>query len=95
MKLIKIGIPDKALMDNPKNLENESKLAIIYGADESTERVALFLFEQNYYYLGFTLFRYGENWKISDQISQLAGTNILGAPQKTTVVEFDNLVNND
>jgi len=93
IKVQKIDRPHKTLMDNPKNLENEAKIASIYGADESTERVALFLFENNYYYLGFTLLRYGENWKISDQISQFAGTNPLGAPQKTTVDEFEILVN--
>jgi hypothetical protein len=95
MELQKIGLPYTSLMDNPKYLENAAKVAHTYGADESTERVALFLFEQNYYYLGFALLRYGENWKISDQVSQLAGTNILGAPQKTTVEEFEYLINND
>ena len=65
-------------MNDARYLENAARLASIYGADESTERVALFSFEGNYYYLGFTLLRYGDNWKISSQTSPLAGTSALG-----------------
>jgi hypothetical protein len=92
LEVRKIGLPNKTLMSNAKYLENTAKIALIYGADESTERVALFTFEQNYYYLGFTLLRYGENWKISSPTSALANSNILGAPQKTTVEEFESMI---
>jgi hypothetical protein len=92
LEVKKIGLPDKTLMNNARYLENATKIASIYGADESTERVALFLFEQNHYYLGFTLLRYGEDWKISSQVSPLANTNGLGAPQKTTVEEFESMI---
>jgi hypothetical protein len=94
LELKKIGYPNRTLMNNAKYLDNATKSAHIYGADESTERVALFSFEQNYYYLGFTLLRYGENWKISNQTSPLAGTNALGAPQKTTAEEFESMTSN-
>jgi hypothetical protein len=53
--------------------------------------VALVSFEQNYYYLGFTLLRYGTNWKIANQVSQLAGTNVLGAAQGITEAEFERM----
>jgi hypothetical protein len=95
LEVEKIGLPDEALMNSDRYLKNAAALASIYGADESTERVALFSFEQNYYYLGFTLLRYGENWKISDQFSPLAGTNNSGAPEKTTVEEFEGMINGD
>jgi hypothetical protein len=89
----KTGLPDKAGMSSANYLESASKTAAIYGAGESTERVALFSFEQGYYYMGFTLLRYGENWKISSPTSALAqiryGTEAL---QKTTVDEFDRMV---
>ena len=88
-----IGLPNKTLMNSAKYQANAAKMALIYGADESTERVALFSFEQNYYYLGFTLFRYGENWKISSQSSPLANTNVLGTPIKISADEFDSMIN--
>ena len=88
-----IGLPNKTLMNSAKYQATAAKMASIYGADESTERVALFSFEKNYYELGFTLLRYGENWKISNQVSNLAGTNALGAAQKTTVEEFESMIN--
>jgi hypothetical protein len=95
VELKKIDLPNKSLMSNAKYLENAAKLAGSYGADESTERVALFSFEGNDYYLGFTLLRYGDNWKISGQTSPLASTNTLGAPQRTTAEEFERLINGD
>ena len=95
LELKTIGLPNKKLMNDARYLENAAKLASIYGADESTERVALFSFEGNYYYLGFTLLRYGDNWKISSQTSPLAGTSALGTPQKTTVEEFESMINSN
>ncbi len=93
LKVEKIAPPNKTLMNDAKYLENADKIAKIYGADESTERVALFLFDQNEYYLGFTLLRYGDNWKISAQTSPLANTNPVGSPTKTTAAEFENMTN--
>jgi hypothetical protein len=95
LEVVKIGTPEKELMASAKHQENAAKLAHIYGADESTERVALFSLEGNYYYLGFSLLRYGDNWKISSQVSQLAGTNVLGSPETTTVEEFERLIGGD
>jgi hypothetical protein len=95
LELKKIGLPNKTLMSDARYLENAAKLASIYGADESTERVALFSFEGNDYYLGFSLLRYGDNWKISSQTSPLAGTSALGTPQPTTVEEFEKMINGD
>jgi hypothetical protein len=95
LELKKIGLPNKKLMNDARYLENAAKLASIYGADESTERVALFSFEGNDYYLGFSLLRYGENWKISSQTSPLAGTSVLGTPTKTTAEGFEEMFNSD
>ena len=92
LEVRKIGLPNQTLMNDAKYLENAANNALVYGADESTERVALFTFEQNYYYLGFTLLRYEENWKISSPTSAMGNSNILGAPQKTTVEEFENMI---
>ncbi len=93
IKLEKIGLPNKTLMESASYIKNASENAHIYGADESTERVALFSFEQGYYYLGFTLLRYGNSWKISAQTSPLAGTSVLGSPKTTTPADFESLIN--
>ncbi len=95
LEVKKIELPDETLMNTDRYLENAAKLASLFGADESTERVALFSFKQNYYYVGFTLLRYGENWKISEQVSRLGNTNPLGAAERTTVEEFESMINND
>lgn len=93
LKVEKTGSPNKTLMNSTSYLNNATQIALVYGADEYTERVTLFSFAQNYYYLGFTLLRYGDNWKISSQVSPLANTNTLGAPTKTTVDKFDSVIN--
>ncbi len=92
LELKKIGPPEPALMLTSRYVENAAQRASIYGADEATERVALFSFEGQDYYVGFTLLRYGDNWKIISQDSTLAGTDWLGIPQKTTLAEFEQLI---
>lgn len=87
----KIDLPNKAIMQESKYLENAAKLAHIYGADEMTERVVLFSFEENEYLFGFTLLRYGDTWKISSATSPLAGTSAIGVAQPTTLEEFERL----
>jgi hypothetical protein len=95
LKVEKTSPPNKALMNSTSYQNNATQNALVYGADESTERVVLFSFVQNYYYVGFTLLRYGDNWKISSQTSALAGTNALGAPTKITVDDFDSKFNSN
>ncbi len=92
LELKKIDLPNKPMMKSTRYLENAAKAAATYGADESTERVALFSFEQNDYVLGFTLLRYGDNWKISSASSPMAGTNSMGTPEKTTPDDFEALI---
>ncbi len=89
-----IGLPSKSAMSSTRYQDNAAKLAHVYGADESTERVALFSFGQDYYYVGFSLLRYGDNWKISSQTSPLANVPSTGQAQKTTVQQFENMISN-
>lgn len=95
IEIVKIGLPNPKVITSTRYVENSTKNARVYGADESTERVALFSFEQDYYFIGFTLFRYGENWKISSQTSPISGASMLGTPQKTTVAEFESMINSN
>jgi len=93
IEIQKISPPNQTLMNDPKYIANAVKRAAVYGAEDSTERVALFSFEQNDYYIGFTLLRYGEDWKISSQSSPLANTDVLGAPVKISVDDFEGMIN--
>ncbi len=92
LEVKKIAFPSKTYM-NDRYLKSAAKRAAVYGADEATERVVLFSFGQDYYYIGFTLLRYGENWKISSQSSALANTSATGVVQKTTVEDFETMIN--
>ncbi len=91
LEVKKISLPNKTVMNEAGYVENAARVAKGYGADEATERLALISFGQNYYYLGFTLLRYGASWKIANQVSPLAGTSALGTAQQTTEEEFERL----
>lgn len=92
LQIQQIAPSNEKVMTDTKYLDSAARIAHSYGADEYTERLALLLFEKNYYGVGFTLLRYGEQWKISSQVSPIAATNSLGVPQKTTVDAFGHLV---
>jgi hypothetical protein len=91
LEVQEIGLPNPEIMSSDRYKENALKIALVYGADDSTERVALFSFEQNDYMLGFTLLQYGENWKISSLSSPIANTSVLGGAGKTTKEEFESM----
>ena len=92
LEIKKISLSNKTAMNDARYLENATKIARTFGADELTERLALFSFEQNYYYVGFTLLRYGTDWKISSQGSPIAGTDPHGTAKKTTEEDFDSMI---
>lgn len=83
-----IRLPNEQIMSTPRYLENAASAAITFGADESTERVVLFSFEDADYYTGFQLLRYGDGWKINRQSSPLGNTEPSGVPTSTTEAEF-------
>jgi hypothetical protein len=91
LEVKEIHLSSTKLMSLPRYEENAVKIARVYGADDSTERLALFSFEQNYYMLGFTLLKYGETWKISSLNSAIANTSVLGGAGKTTIEDFESM----
>lgn len=95
LQIVEIGVPVPDLAYGERNQEVWNRRAQIYGADESTERVVLFLFDGDYYIMGFQLLRYGEDWKISYAASALANIPGSGVPQATTVEEFQELIGNN
>jgi hypothetical protein len=77
-------------LDESRTQQLFSRNAAVLGADELTERVVLFSFEGDSYYIGFRLLRYDENWKVYEQRSMLLGTEPYGA-QGTTVEAFESM----
>lgn len=93
LQVTKIGLPNKSQMATSRYTDLQAKIARVYGADEATERVALFSFGSDYYVVGFSLLRYGDNWKIYSQTSAMANFSSLGSPGKISPDDFDKLIN--
>jgi hypothetical protein len=88
LKLISIDFPHDSLKDSERNLANWRRNAGFYGADEYTERVALFSFDKLFWYTGFTLVRYGSTWKVLSMNSSLGNTSALGSPTRCTMESY-------
>jgi hypothetical protein len=91
LKLKQIGMPNKKSMSSATYVANAARTAAVYGADELTERVALFAFEQNDYIAGFTLLRYGTDWKIDTATSAMANISAFGVPLTASEADFATL----
>ena len=99
-RLADLGIEDIRFSNarfehDERHLANMAKLAALYGADELTERLVLFSFEGQLYDVGFTLARYGDDWKVFDQVANLANTDPLGTARPTTVEEYERETSGD
>jgi hypothetical protein len=92
LDVVTIDLPNAKLMNDERYLKNMALMAAVNGADEATERVALISFAGRHYVIGFTLLRYGESWKISNQSSPLAGMSSLGTPAEITPDEFAEMI---
>jgi hypothetical protein len=92
LTIISIDLPEPEMFDSEDNLSYNERIAGYYGADEMTERVALYELDDVYYYSGFQLARYGETWKIVSLISILGDCPAIGAAQQITREEYDELV---
>ncbi len=91
MKVVSIKLPSPKLANDARNIKNWAAIANVYGADEMTERLALFQWNGKDYEVGFTLLRYGGDWKVLSQMSNLAGIGGNGTADPTTPEEFDGL----
>jgi hypothetical protein len=59
LKVISVRFPSAKLLNDARTTKYMAAMAAIYGADEMTDRLALFQWNGKYYYVGFTLVRYG------------------------------------
>ncbi len=91
LKIQRICFPIKSVENSVIYLERAGRQAKLNAADEATERLVLFLFEESYYYVGFSLLRYGQSWKIKRQ--SCMNTSFYGTAQKTTKEEFEDTIN--
>jgi hypothetical protein len=92
LELVKVDIPQPSLLNSERYQVNAGKMAATYGADTSTERVALVSFEGLNFAIGFTLLRYGEEWLIFSQNSNIAELPPLGVPRPVTPDEYEKLL---
>lgn len=90
-----ISFPSARFQDDPRYLENMAKIAAIYGADEMTDRVALFTFDDDDYFMGFQLLRYGDGWKVSQQSTPLVNLSTLGTPAPITPEAFASMISGE
>ena len=84
-----VKFPIAKFATDAHTLANFAAEAKVYGADELTERLALFQLNGQYYDVGFTLVRYGSDWKVLNQISTLANMPATGAAQQTNPGNFE------
>ena len=81
--------PNAKFEHDARNVANGAAVATIYGADELTERLALISLDGKLYEVGFTLLRYGDDWRISSQTSALGNTAAVGTAAPTTQDDYD------
>lgn len=75
-----IAPSDPEHMASDRYKEAMAKQAVVWGADEITERVAAVALEGREALVGFTLIRYGDAWKVLSQSSPMANLPVTGAP---------------
>ena len=88
LRLVRVGIPKPEIMNSERYQKNAVRLAMVQGAETSTERLALLSFEGLHFTLGFTLLRYGDEWTVMAQTSPIAGTKSMGTPSRVTPEAF-------
>jgi hypothetical protein len=89
LRVVRIDQPRKSL--GPEAQELFKRQATRYGADEMTERVALYELSSQFFWSGFQLSRYDKTWKIYQFASFYHGP-YRGGMGKTTAAEYEALL---
>ncbi len=82
----------KSILESEQNVENFTKQAKLYGAEEMTERIALYELDSKTFLGGFGLFRYESGWKIVRLYSNLAGMSSYGAAEPASMETYVSLL---
>jgi hypothetical protein len=91
LALLDIGVANREMLESDVARTRDAERAAVYGADELTERVALVSFDGELDYVGFTLGRFGDGWKVISQDAPLAGVSNLGTAVPTTLEAWEAL----
>ncbi len=92
LKVLRIDPPVQDILNSEKNITNFQKVAELYGAQEQTERVALYSLDGVTYAGGFGLMRYDDSWKIIRFNSNLAGQTSYGTVEEMTESAYASLL---
>jgi hypothetical protein len=89
LKVARVDQPSKSAMSKPQAIALHKKHAALFGADDVTERIALFQLDGQHFWAGFQLIKYGKSWKIHELRSNFAGPLPGGGPAaRTTPAEY-------
>ncbi len=95
LELIDSRFPDPKWEHDERAVANAQQTAATYGADEWTERLALVSFDDALYEVGFSLLRYGGEWKVQGQSSAYGNMSVFGAARPTTKELYERHVSGD
>jgi hypothetical protein len=88
LKIVRIDQSRRVVRDGPRAQELFEKFAQLDGAQEMTDRIALYELSGRYFWSGFRLARYDKAWKIHELESSYGGP-IGGGVGRTTVAEYE------
>jgi hypothetical protein len=91
LAVLDIGVANREMLESEGTLEILARQARVQSADELTERVALVSFEGDLYVVGFTLGRFGDEWKVVNQFAPVSGMDALGTAKPTTQEAWEEL----
>src|SRR5262249_42234511 len=90
VKVVRIDQPRPSVTNGPEAQAFLKRWATLNGAEEMTDRIALYQLQGQFFWSGFRLCRYDKSWKIWELESTLGGPlSSKGAVGKTTVAEYE------
>jgi hypothetical protein len=92
LTVVRIDQPRKLVLNGPEAQAIFKARAAREGADEVTERIALYELSGQLYWGGFQLSRYDKGWKIYEFGSNFAGPLASAVVGKTTATEYEGLL---
>jgi hypothetical protein len=82
-----ISIDKPSLVNDKRYQKNSLASAQCFGANDATERVVLLKLDNDFFILGFHLYKFGSFWKIDSLCSPLANTTMYGV-EKISFEEY-------
>ena len=90
VRIVRIDQPLPSITTSAAAIGRAKERAAKVGAEEWTERIALFQLDGKYYRGGFTLLRYGNTWRIGQLQSIYGDVGLHDSPvRKTTPQEYE------